>query len=111
VVCGEKLSRRAGAAGKLRQTIAFLNAPSIRGVLAPEKLVGWNRAPAAAELPYLPAVVRGLPVIGRLTGRGSTNLETIIGRSRILFSISVRFRIRTSRSRAGRKNKPAFPMY
>ena len=48
-------------------------------ILAPEKLVGWNRAPDAAELSYLPAPVRDLPVIGRLTGRGNTaNLETII---------------------------------
>ncbi len=54
-------------------------AAALMTILAPEKLVGWNRAPDAAELSYLPAPVRDLPVIGRLTGRGNTaNLETII---------------------------------
>jgi iron complex transport system substrate-binding protein len=48
-------------------------------MLAPEKLVGWNRKPPPEELPYLPAVVRKLPEIGRLTGRGGTmNLEVVI---------------------------------
>jgi iron complex transport system substrate-binding protein len=27
-------------------------------ILAPEKLIGWNRRPPPQELPYLPAVVR-----------------------------------------------------
>jgi iron complex transport system substrate-binding protein len=49
-------------------------------ILAPEKLVGWNRKPLPEELPYLPPVVRNLPEIGRLTGRGGTaNLEVVIG--------------------------------
>jgi iron complex transport system substrate-binding protein len=48
-------------------------------MLAPEKLVGWNRKPPPEELSYLPPVVRGLPEIGRLTGRGNTaNLEVVI---------------------------------
>jgi iron complex transport system substrate-binding protein len=48
-------------------------------MLAPEKLIGWNRKPPPEELPYLPAVVRSLPEIGRLTGRGGTaNLEVIM---------------------------------
>jgi len=48
-------------------------------ILAPEKLVGWNRKPPPEELPYLPSIVRDLPEIGRLTGRGGTaNLETIM---------------------------------
>jgi iron complex transport system substrate-binding protein len=48
-------------------------------MLAPEKLVGWNRKPPPEELPYLPPVVRKLPEIGRLTGRGGTmNLEVLI---------------------------------
>jgi len=35
--------------------------------------------PRESELPFLPAVVRGLPEIGRLTGRGGTaNLEAVI---------------------------------
>jgi iron complex transport system substrate-binding protein len=48
-------------------------------ILAPEKLVGWNRIPLPEDLPYLPPVVRKLPEIGRLTGRGGTaNLEVVM---------------------------------
>jgi iron complex transport system substrate-binding protein len=48
-------------------------------ILAPEKLIGWNRMPQPDELPYLPQVVRALPEIGRLTGRGGTaNLEVVM---------------------------------
>jgi iron complex transport system substrate-binding protein len=48
-------------------------------ILAPEKLVGWNRKPLAEDLPYLPPAVRNLPEIGRLTGRGGTaNLEIVL---------------------------------
>jgi len=48
-------------------------------MLAPEKLIGWNRMPTADELPYLPPAVRNLPEIGRLTGRGGTmNLEAVV---------------------------------
>jgi iron complex transport system substrate-binding protein len=48
-------------------------------ILAPEKLIGWNRKPPPEELPYLPAAVRSLPEIGRLTGRGGTaNIEVIM---------------------------------
>lgn len=47
--------------------------------LAPEKLLGWTRRlpdPAAA---LLPARFRGLPVLGRLTGRGGTaNVEVVL---------------------------------
>src|SRR5580704_12581060 len=48
-------------------------------ILAPEKLVGWNRKPLPEDLPYLPPAVRNLPEIGRLTGRGGTaNLEVVL---------------------------------
>jgi iron complex transport system substrate-binding protein len=48
-------------------------------MLAPEKLIGWNRKPPAEELPYLPPVTRALPELGRLTGRGGTmNLEVLM---------------------------------
>jgi iron complex transport system substrate-binding protein len=48
-------------------------------VLAPEKFIGWVRKPRPAELPFLNPVVRNLPEIGRLTGRGDTaNLEAVI---------------------------------
>jgi iron complex transport system substrate-binding protein len=48
-------------------------------VLAPEKLVGWNRRPSPDEAAFLTPAARNLPEIGRLTGRGGTaNLEVII---------------------------------
>jgi iron complex transport system substrate-binding protein len=48
-------------------------------VLAPQKLIGWNRKPHDADLPYLSPIVRNLPEVGRLTGRGDTaNLETVM---------------------------------
>jgi iron complex transport system substrate-binding protein len=48
-------------------------------MLAPEKLIGWVRKPREAELTYLPPVVRNLPEVGRLTGRGDTaNVEAVI---------------------------------
>jgi iron complex transport system substrate-binding protein len=48
-------------------------------ILAPEKLVGWNLKPRESELAFLPPVVRNLPEIGRLTGRGGTaNLEVVM---------------------------------
>ena len=48
-------------------------------MLAPEKLVGWNLKPRESELAFLPPVVRNLPEIGRLTGRGGTaNLEVVM---------------------------------
>lgn len=48
-------------------------------VVAPEKMIGWVRAPRAAEKPYLLPEVRDLPELGRLTGRGDTlNLERLV---------------------------------
>ena len=48
-------------------------------VLAPEKLIGWNRKPGEAERAYLAPMVRNLPELGRLTGRGDTaNLEVVL---------------------------------
>ena len=48
-------------------------------VLAPQDMIGWVRAPRDAEKPYLLPAVRGLPELGRLTGRGDTlNLERLI---------------------------------
>jgi iron complex transport system substrate-binding protein len=47
--------------------------------LAPEKMVGWVRAPTPAEKPFLSESVRELPEYGRLTGRGGTaNLENVL---------------------------------
>jgi len=48
-------------------------------MLAPEKLIGWNLKPREVELPYLNPILRNLPEIGRLTGRGNTaSLETVM---------------------------------
>src|SRR5688572_22273680 len=45
-------------------------------VLAPDRMIGWPRAPRADELPYLAPAYRDLPEVGWLTGRGdSVNLE------------------------------------
>ncbi len=48
-------------------------------VLAPDRLVGWPRAPSGADERFIPEAYRGLPETGRLTGRGSTaNLEVVL---------------------------------
>jgi hypothetical protein len=42
-------------------------------------MIGWVRSPREAEMPYLLPELRGLPELGRLTGRGDTlNLERLI---------------------------------
>ncbi len=47
--------------------------------LAPEKLVGWTRAPRPDERAFLPEAVAALPELGRLTGRGNTaNVEIVL---------------------------------
>ncbi len=47
--------------------------------LAPERMVGWVRAPRPGDLPYLRPEVHGLPELGRLTGQGDTlNLEVLV---------------------------------
>lgn len=47
--------------------------------LAPERLLGWPMALSDAAKPLLPTVVRDKPVLGRLSGRGSTvSLEALL---------------------------------
>jgi iron complex transport system substrate-binding protein len=47
--------------------------------LAPQKMVGWTRAPRPDEAAYLPDSVVRLPELGRLTGRGNTaNVEVVM---------------------------------
>jgi iron complex transport system substrate-binding protein len=47
--------------------------------VAPEKMLGWTRAPSPAAQAFLPGRYAGLPEIGRLTGRGNTvNLENVV---------------------------------
>jgi iron complex transport system substrate-binding protein len=48
-------------------------------VLAPEKMLGWTRAPGPEARPFLLTWYADLPEIGRLTGRGNTvNLENVV---------------------------------
>jgi len=62
---------RVFAAGPPASTLLYM--------LAPQTMIGWVRAPRAAEKPYLLPEVRDLPELGRLTGRGDTlNLETLV---------------------------------
>jgi iron complex transport system substrate-binding protein len=42
-------------------------------MLAPDQLLGWTRAPSAAERAFLPPRYAALPEVGRLTGRGNTS--------------------------------------
>lgn len=47
--------------------------------LKPEAMVGWVMAPKPVDLPYLLPETRGLPALGRLTGKGDTlNLEVLL---------------------------------
>lgn len=47
--------------------------------LAPEKLIGWSRAPRRDEAAFLPEAFAALPELGRLTGRGNTaNVEVVM---------------------------------
>ena len=47
--------------------------------VAPEKMLGWTRAPTPDARPFLPAKYASLPEVGRLTGRGNTvNLESVV---------------------------------
>ncbi len=65
-----------------RITRVFASGPpasTLLYVLAPDKMIGWVRAPREAEKPFLLPAVRDLPELGRLTGRGDTlNLERLI---------------------------------
>jgi iron complex transport system substrate-binding protein len=62
-----------------RVFVAGPPASTLLYVLAPQDMIGWVRAPSDAEEPFLLAAVRGLPELGRLTGRGDTlNLERLI---------------------------------
>jgi iron complex transport system substrate-binding protein len=48
-------------------------------VLAPDKMIGWPRAPYADAMDYIAPEYRDLPEVGRLTGRGDTvNLEILL---------------------------------
>ena len=47
--------------------------------VAPEKMLGWTRAPGPEARAFLPPRYAELPEVGRLTGRGNTvNLENVV---------------------------------
>jgi iron complex transport system substrate-binding protein len=47
--------------------------------LAPERMLGWNRAPSIEERAFMPERWAALPALGRLTGRGNTaNVEVVL---------------------------------
>jgi iron complex transport system substrate-binding protein len=51
-------------------------------MLAPDRLIGWTRAPSAAERAFLPPRYADLPELGRLTGRGNTtSVEDLVRRA------------------------------
>ena len=59
------------AAGPPAATLVF--------AVAPDKLVGWTRAPRPEEASFLPPRYAALPELGRLTGRGNTaNVEVVL---------------------------------
>src|ERR671924_687148 len=48
-------------------------------VLAPDRMIGWPRAPHPEEMAYIASEYRDLPEVGWLTGRGDTvNLEVLL---------------------------------
>ena len=48
-------------------------------ILAPDRMIGWPRAPHPYEMPYIAPKYRDLPEVGWLTGRGDTvNLEVLL---------------------------------
>jgi len=48
-------------------------------MVAPEKMLGWTRAPSPQAQAFLPQQYGELPELGRLTGRGNTvNLENVV---------------------------------
>ena len=49
--------------------------------LAPELLAGWDRLPRDDEIQFIAPQFRGLPALGRLTGRGNTANTEIVLRS------------------------------
>ena len=79
-------------------------------IMAPEKLAGLTRGLTPAEAAFLPSRAGSLPTLGRLTGRGNTmNLEAVVKRRPISWSISAISAIRSSRSPIGCSSRPAFP--
>jgi iron complex transport system substrate-binding protein len=81
---GRSVTDSAGRTVEIPETISHVfaagpPASTLLYVLAPQDMIGWGRAPRDAERPFLLQAVRGLPELGRLTGRGDTlNLERLV---------------------------------
>jgi iron complex transport system substrate-binding protein len=81
---GRSVTDSAGRTVEIPETISrvFAAGPpasTLLYVLAPQDMIGWVRAPRDVEKPFLLETVRGLPELGRLTGRGDTlNLERLV---------------------------------
>jgi iron complex transport system substrate-binding protein len=82
--CARSVTGSAGRSVEVRDVITrvFAAGPpasTLLYVVAPEKIIGWVRAPRDVEKPYLLPATRDLPGLGRLTGRGDTlNLERLL---------------------------------
>ncbi|CAO4136153.1 iron ABC transporter substrate-binding protein [Methylorubrum extorquens] len=63
----------------LRVLAAGPPAAVLLSTLAPDKMIGWPRAPSPEEREFLAPALRDLPATGRLTGRGgSANVEAVL---------------------------------
>lgn len=49
-------------------------------VVAPDKLIGWIRAPSEAAKAFLPQRYADLPIVGRLTGKGEKTDQELLKR-------------------------------
>src|SRR5262245_37270821 len=47
-------------------------------VLAPDRMVGWQRPPRPEDLPYIAPEYRDMPALGSLTGADMVNLEVLL---------------------------------
>jgi len=72
--------RRVEVADRVERVLAAGGPASILlYTLAPERMLGWNRAPSVEERAFIPARWAALPALGRLTGRGNTaNVEAVL---------------------------------
>ncbi len=63
----------------LRVLAAGPPAAVLLSTLAPDRMIGWPRAPSPEEREFLSPALRDLPATGRLTGRGgSANVEAVL---------------------------------
>ena len=79
-------------------------------ILAPDRMIGWPRAPHPEEMAYIAPEYRDLPEVGRLTRRGDTvNLEVLLRSEPDLIFDFGSVRDTMSRSPSGCRRRPASP--